>query len=88
MSRSYFGIAQLARRRYRLIFALTAGLLLVAGFAASRLRFDADFLNLLPQKAKEIKTYRQNLEEFGSVDYLLVAVRIPEGAIVEPYEAS
>ncbi len=88
MSRKFLHvIAQVARRRYRLIFALTAGLMLAAGFAASRLRFDPDFLNLLPQKAKEIKTYRQNLEEFGSVDYLLVAVRIPEGAIVEPYES-
>ena len=80
-------IATFARRRYRLVFAVTAVWMLAAGLAASRLRFDPDFLNLLPQEAKEIQTYRRNLEEFGSVDYLLVAIRIPEGAIVEPYES-
>lgn len=80
-------IALFARRRYRLVFALTALLLLLSGLVASRLSFDPDFLNLLPQKAQEIKTYRQHLEEFGSADRLLIVMRIPEGAVPEPYEA-
>lgn len=80
-------IALFARRRYRLVFALTAVLLLLSGLVASRLSFDPDFLNLLPQNAQEIKTYRQHLEEFGSADRLLIVMRIPEGAVPEPYEA-
>lgn len=79
-------IAKFARRRYRLVFAATLILLALAGYAASKLRFDADFLNLLPQNAPEIQTFRQSLDDFGSVDYLLVAMRIPEGVVVEPYE--
>jgi uncharacterized protein len=80
-------IARLARRHYRLVFGVTAVLILVGGLLASRLRFDADFLNVLPQKAKEIQTFRRSLEEFGSVDYLLVVVRVPEGGVPERYEA-
>jgi predicted RND superfamily exporter protein len=79
-------IAQFARRRYRLVFALTAGVMVLAGLTASRLQFDPDFLNQLPQNAPEIQTFRRSLEEFGTVDYLLVAVRIPEEAVPEPYE--
>jgi len=80
-------IAKFARRRYRLVFVVTLTLLVLAGLASSRLRFDADFLNLLPQNAKEIQTFRRSLDDFGSVDYLLIAMRLPEGAVVEPYEA-
>jgi predicted RND superfamily exporter protein len=80
-------IARFARRRYKAIFAVTGILIVLAGLMASRLRFDPDFLNLLPQDAPEIQTFRRSLDEFGSVDYLLVAMRIPEGALIEPYEA-
>jgi len=80
-------IALLARRRYRTVFVVTGVLLVLAAAAASQLRFDADFLNILPQNAREIQTFRRNLEDFGSVDYLLVAVRIPQGAVPEAYEA-
>jgi predicted exporter len=80
-------IARLARRRYRRIFVVTAVLILGSGLLASRLEFDADFLNVLPQKAKEIQTFRRSLEDFGSVDYLLVVVRIPEDGLPERYES-
>ncbi len=55
--------------------------------AASRLRFDTDVLDLLPRTSPEVATFRRALEEFGSLDYLLVAVRVPEGAVLDPYEA-
>jgi predicted RND superfamily exporter protein len=80
-------LGDLARRRYRLVFLVTLGLVAVAVALASRLRFDPDFLNLLPQDEPRVATFRRNLEEFGSVDYLLVALRVPEDATLDPYEA-
>jgi predicted exporter len=80
-------LAVVARRRYRsifLAFLLLAGLSL---FLATRLSFDTDMLNLLPREDPVVRTYIETLEDFGSNAYLLVAVRIPEGAVVEPYEA-
>ncbi len=80
-------LAGLARRHYRVVFLATLGLVALAAVLAARLRFDPDFLNLLPQDEPRIQTFRRNLEEFGSVDYLLVAVRVPEDVTLDPYEA-
>jgi len=78
-------LALFSRRRYRMIFPVTLILVLAAIGAASRLRLDTDVLSLLPKNDPGINRYRAALEEFGSLDYLLVVVRIPEGAIVDPY---
>ena len=80
-------IALFGRRRYRLIFVLTALLAALSLAAASRLRLDTDVLNLLPRERPEVATFRRALEEFGSIDFLLVAVRVPEGAVLAPYES-
>ena len=79
-------IALFASDHYRAVFlvvaiAVGAGILL-----GLQLDFDTDVLNLLPEKEESLQTYRETLEEFGSLDYLVVAVRIPEGAILDPYE--
>jgi predicted RND superfamily exporter protein len=79
-------LALFARRRYRLIFALTAALVAVSLAGAARLRFDTDVLNLLPRKSPQVGTFRRALEEFGSLDYLLIAVRLPEQVVLDPYE--
>ena len=52
----------------------------------TRIRFDTDILALLPQNEPAVESYREALTEFGSLDYLLVAVRIPEGAVLDPFQ--
>lgn len=48
-----------------------------AGIAAgSRIRFDTDVLNLLPQSDLLVSRFRQVLEEFGATETLLVVERI------------
>lgn len=78
-------LARLARRRYRAIFVATLILVVVCVAAASRLRFDPDAFHLLPQDAPEVHQLQEALQRFGSIDHLLVVVRIPEGAVVDPY---
>ena len=80
-------LALFARRRYRWIFAVAGGLLVLSALLTARLRFDTDILNLLPQKDPVVRTFLDTLEDFSSVDYLLVAVRVPEGAVLDPYES-
>ncbi len=77
--------ALLGRRRYRTLFAVAALVLGLSALLVANLRFDTDVLNLLPHDQVEVDTFRSALEEFGSLDMLLVAVRIPEGAVVDPY---
>ncbi|MDH3744573.1 MAG: MMPL family transporter [Acidobacteriota bacterium] len=79
-------VALFSRRRYRLVFGLTAVLVVVSLAMASRLRFDTDILSLLPKNEPVVDEFRLALEQFGSVDRLLVAVRVPEDSVLDPYE--
>jgi uncharacterized protein len=79
-------IAVVAGRRYRLVFAVFAVLLLTSLFAITRLAFDTDVLALLPQEEPVVREFVATLEDFGNIDYLLVALRIPEGAVISPYQ--
>ncbi|MCB1035236.1 MAG: MMPL family transporter [Acidobacteria bacterium] len=79
-------IARIASRRYRLVFLLAGIALLLALAAASRLRFDTDVLNLLPQDDPVFQAFRSTMEDFGNFDNLLVGLELPEGAPTEPYQ--
>jgi predicted exporter len=87
VSRLLAGLARLARRRYRAIFAVFAVLVALSAAAISRLSFDTDMLNLLPRSDPTIRSYLQMLQDFGSNTYLLLVVKLPAGAVPEPYEA-
>ncbi len=79
-------LALFARRRYRTVFAVAAVLVAVSVVLTLRLSFDTDILNLLPRKEPPVKAYIESLADFGSGTLLIVAIRIPEGAVPEPYE--
>lgn len=78
-------LARFAARHQRLVFALALVVAIASGVAASRLKFDTDVLGLLPKNEPSVNALRETLEQFGSLDYLLIAVRIPEGEPVDPY---
>ena len=79
-------LALFARYRYRLVFLGFALLVGISIVLATRLSFNTDMLSLLPQKDPAVRAYVEALEDFGSSTYLLVAVRIPESQVIEPYE--
>ncbi len=79
-------IALFARHRYRTVFVAFAILLALSIVLILRLRFNTDMLSLLPQEDPAVRTYVETLQDFGSSTFLLVAIRIPEGAVVDPYE--
>jgi uncharacterized protein len=54
--------------------------------AASKLRFDPDILNLVPQHNKEINDFRRVLAEMGTIDHHIAVITIPEGQDVAEYE--
>ena len=87
MSRLLAGLARLARRRYRIIFAVFGVLVALSAAAISRLSFDTDMLNLLPRRDPTIRSYVEMLQDFGSNTFQLVVVKLPEGAVPEPYES-
>lgn len=52
----------------------------VAGLLATRLDVETDILSLVPRDNPVVEAYTTTIERFGSVDTLLVVVRIDEGA--------
>jgi predicted RND superfamily exporter protein len=79
-------LALFARRRYRLVFVAFGILVALALFLTTRLAFETDMLSLLPREDPAVKAYIETLQDFGSTTYLLVAVKIPEGKVPDPYE--
>lgn len=75
-----------ASRHYRGVFIAFTLLVVLSALAASRIRFDTDMLNLLPGDDPKVQLFRQTLNRFGTFDNLLVGIRIPEGAVLEPYQ--
>ncbi|HEX4963839.1 MAG TPA: MMPL family transporter [Thermoanaerobaculia bacterium] len=79
-------IALFARQRYRTVFLVTGILVAVSLGLILRLTFDTDILNLLPRKNPAVRAYVESLQDFGSSTLLIIAIRIPEGKVAEPYE--
>src|SRR5262245_39591329 len=70
-------IEDFSRRRWGVVFALTA--LVVAGsmWLSTRLKLSSDILSLLPTGNPKISAYVSTIRDFGSLDYLLVMVDAP-----------
>ena len=81
-----YRVASMARRRYRAVFVGFAVAVVVSGALLTRLSLDTDLLALLPQDDPVVDTFRETMSRFGTIDYLLVVVRVPEGAVLAPYE--
>ena len=79
----FLRIEDLARRRYRLVFLVTAALCLLSLLLGRHLTLDGDVLNLVPRENRVINTFREALEDFGSLDYLLLLVEARKGQTVD-----
>jgi predicted RND superfamily exporter protein len=87
MTRLLERLAFVARRHYVAVFLVSIVLSIGAVLGLRTLRLETDVLALLPPNDPVVDTFRTTLGQFGSVDMLLVAVRIPEGVPVDPYLA-
>jgi len=67
------------------IASLVLGVLAIA--AASRLSFDPDLLNLIPQNNKQVNEFRKTLRDLGTIDYHIVVVQIPAGRDPHDYDS-
>ena len=74
--------------RYSKQIAIAAVLLAVLALVAgTRLSFDPDLLNLIPQKNKQVNDFRKVLKDMGTIDYHIVAMNMPAGHDVHEYDS-
>src|SRR5438552_14837505 len=79
-------LAELCLRRSKQIILAAVIVAVVAVIAASRLTFDPDLLNLIPQNNKQVNDFRKVLRDMGTIDYHIVIVNLPPGRDVHDYE--
>src|SRR5881409_1964470 len=79
-------LAELCLRRSKQIILIAGIVAIAAVIAASRLTFDPDLLNLIPQKNKQVNDFRKVLRDMGTIDYHIVIVNLPPGRDVQDYE--
>ena len=77
-------LVRIGRRFPRTVLLVALGVWLVAGLAATRLEVETDILSLVPADNPVVQDFTTTIARFGSVDTLLVVVRLEDGQDIEP----
>ena len=80
-------LARFCLRRSKRIILVSILVAVAAIVAASRLTFDSDLLNLIPQKNRQVNEFRKVLRDMGTIDYHIVIIDLPPGREVHDYES-
>lgn len=72
-------VERFGRHHYRLVFLLGLLTLVVGVWLGSRLKLESNMLALIPAGNREVDTFKSALQDFGSIDYLMVLLEAPEG---------
>ena len=76
-------LVRLAGRRPGAVLVTYLILLGIAGFLATGIRIDSDYLSLLPAENEVVVEFRETVERFGSIDTLLIGLEIEPDADVD-----
>src|SRR5436190_745761 len=80
-------LARLCLRRNKEILIAALVLAVMAVLGATRLSFDPDLLNLIPQQNKQVNEFRKVLNDLGTIDYHIVVMDMPQGRDVHDYDS-
>ncbi len=69
-------LVRVGRRFPRAVIALSLATWVVAGLLATRINVETDILSLVPQHNRAVQNFKSTIERFGTVDTLLVVVRL------------
>ena len=87
IDRTLDALAKLCLRHSKQIAIVAAVVALLSVAAASRLTFDPDLLNLIPQKNKQVNDFRKVLRDMGTIDYHIIVMEMPSGRDVHEYDS-
>ncbi len=80
-------LARLCLRRNKEILVTALVLAVLAVIGATRLSFDPDLLNLIPQQNRQVNEFRKVLKDLGTIDYHIVVMDMPKGRDVHDYDS-
>ncbi len=79
-------VERFSRQHYRLVFLLALLALLCGIWLGSKLRVESDILALIPEGNRQVDTFREALEDFGSIDYLIALLEAGPGVGADDLE--
>jgi predicted RND superfamily exporter protein len=68
-------VERFSRRHYVVVFLLAALAIVLGGWLGSRLHIESNLLALIPAGNRQVDTLKEALEDFGSIDYLIVLIQ-------------
>lgn len=71
-------VERFSRNHYRLVFMLALLALVAGAFLGSKLKLDSNVLALIPEGNRQVDTFKEALNDFGSIDYLVVLLEATE----------
>jgi predicted RND superfamily exporter protein len=71
-------LERFSRQRYGLVFLGALVLALLGAVLGSRLSIESDILALIPEGNRQVDTFKEAVEDFGAVSYLLVLLEAGE----------
>src|SRR5438552_3766091 len=80
-------LAELCLRRSKQIILAAVIVAIIAVIAASRLTFDPDLLNLIPQNNKQVNDFKRVLRDMGTIDNHIIVMHMPRGRDVHEYDS-
>ena len=87
IDRTLDALAKLCLRHSKQIAIAAAVLAILSFVAGSRLTFDPDLLNLIPQKNKQVNDFRKVLKDMGTIDYHILVMEMPAARDVHEYDS-
>ena len=79
-------VARFSYTHYRPVFLLIFLSFVLSLLIASRLAIKTDILELLPHRNEKVNIFREVLRDYGSMDYLLVAIESENGGPADEFE--
>lgn len=86
LARVFLALERFSRSHHRLVILVAVGVLAIGSALSMTLVFDTDVMNLLPQRDKAVKAFRETAEDFGALDVFPIVVDAAEGYEAEDYE--
>ncbi|MDH7501049.1 MAG: MMPL family transporter, partial [candidate division NC10 bacterium] len=71
---------------HRLVLLLVFLSVVLSLLISSRLTIKTDILELLPQDNEKVRNFREVLQDYGSMDYLLIAIESEKGGPADEFE--
>ena len=87
ITRIFDSLAKLCLRHSKQIAIVAFAVGVIALLGASRIHFDPDLLNLIPQQNREVNEFRKVLRDLGTLDNHVVVLEFPKGTDINTYDS-